>query len=261
MRLAKLLFTLLMICAVFGNSLECYRYMGGLAKGSCSKFELKDGKPTLFLGECDKDKYCHYLFSDKVENCSDTPPKKYPGEFCEKKEECLSNNCTKNVCNATKIESMECSSHAECDVGFYCGKKKTCVKLKDHNETCSKDEPCKVSMVCSNSKCVGRGTIKDGGEASVPEACESFYLKEKKCQEGPKLANTEKKCKDENTTCTYKYTNNETAFIRRCKCGVTEDGSSYCAPGIGDINIEPVLFVIINSTLNMSKKMVIGAIY
>lgn len=234
--LCKLLVCLSLAFSVFGNLPKCTKYSNAeLNEGECSKFALKDGVAELYVKECPEKKYCHYEFPDTPESCSDHPAQKYPGEHCTENAECLSQVCEK-VC-VSRVTSG-CKSHGDCATGHYCNSAGQCTSLKNDTESCSSSEPCHVNLICNKNVCVKPGSLAEGAVATAPAACQSFYIKEGKCHKGLHLVNGTHACTDQYSLCEYEVDGGK--FLRSCKCGMTDKGTSFCRPGEADINPKPV---------------------
>jgi len=240
-------YLLILLPLVFGNLPVCDKYLNNLTDGECSSAEVNRTEMIFHLKKCKKDQYCSYLFpltsnrsSGEAEKCSNESPKKYIGEYCTNDKECQSSECNlvRKTCASSK---SKCEEHGDCDIGLYCSTDKKCAELEDKGKKCSETKKCKVKLICNNEICTEVGSVAKLGDASAPAACETFYIADKKCQEGPKLENGSRVCSENNDKCIYK--NYEGKLIEeKCQCGMTAEGKSYCSPGIGDMDIGPVFF-------------------
>jgi len=217
----------------------CPIYSDNLEKEECSKLEVNETKITLYIKACPKEnEYCHYFFKSEVEKCSEDPPKRYPGEYCNDGKNCFSSKCDndKKICKG-QGDGEDCEKDYECDVGFFCFERK-CKALLSKGETCDGTNKCKVNLICNKDKCTEYGSLDKDTEASAPAACKSYFIEGGKCQVGYKLESPRDACKE--NTCKYSQEGKD-APTKDCVCGVTEEGNSYCNLGEADVDPTPVL--------------------
>eukprot|EP00826_Nyctotherus_ovalis_P003074 TRINITY_DN10617_c0_g2_i2.p1 TRINITY_DN10617_c0_g2~~TRINITY_DN10617_c0_g2_i2.p1 ORF type:complete len:229 (+),score=52.04 TRINITY_DN10617_c0_g2_i2:696-1382(+) len=154
---------------------------------------------------------------------------KYAGEYCESNPQCRTDNCVNNVCVGKK--DGKCTTHADCDVEQFCDKEK-CAKIEG---ACSvaNNKPCKSNEVCNGDVCVRLASIDNGKPSQVPAACKSYYIKDKKCEQGPTLKREDK------GMCVYQV-GKDPEYTDTKVCVRDSKGSSFCDPGRGKMNINDV---------------------
>ena len=223
---------------------ECYKYECVTFENS-SQCASKETDEIIQLQPCTSPLVCPLELGERPDYCRDNLvlEQRYPGEYCEDGYECYSGECIDNKCKGGDV-SKTCSYNYECDAGLYCNDKKVCNHTNIHID-CNSFESCGAFHVCSNYKCVGMGSIDNGKPATVSAACKSFYTYKGNCTEAPKLVR-ENQCtgpepcnNTSNRTCLYE-SNTIKNITDHCKCGMTREGTKFCNPGIGDIDISDV---------------------
>lgn len=215
-------------CVDFTQESQCYARQ---EVGSCFNFQLH---------ACSQDEFCDFYSDFAKGNCEQHVPTKLPGEFCKLPADCLSNACVGEKCQGV-AEKGACVQDEECSHGLFCNKEKgECAPVIKIHKDCTEKDRCDAGLVC-NGVCVPLFSIPKEKTSGFGPACETFYAEDGVCAEGPKL-------KGENagegpiqcsTSCTY--TTPKDSIELPCVCGMTKEGTKYCNPGIGDVNLGDVL--------------------
>lgn len=211
----------------------------------CNKTVAKDGlcsrwvSKRLFMNMCEKDQFCSLpLDLTKEGHCvkvSETP-RLLPGEYCEYNKQCLHGNiCEKSVCRGNE-KGKPCMVDGNCDVELYCNSAKRCTApTKD----CSKTGKCKSNEICLEGVCVILGQLKNGSHSTVPGACRSYYVRDGKCAEGPRLHENDRFMCPHDEQCRY-MRGHKVLFASKCICSGSLAVRAFCAPGLGDIDTRDV---------------------
>lgn len=163
----------------------------------------------------------------------------YPGEYCEKSGECLSNNCVGNKCKGD-AEEEKCTKDATCNAGLYCNGTH-CVKTALPGASCLEGVRCDPRSICYNGNCTLFASLANNDASSIPALCKSYYVRNGKCAPGPKLAKEfNKTCTGE--TCNYDIEGEKEPLEGPCVCGRSTQINGYCQPGKGDVSLEQVIF-------------------
>lgn len=110
---------------------------------------------------CQKDEYGRYVCKEKIYK------ELYPGLYCNKNEECYSQNCTQNTCIGL-LEGKNCTDHRDCHVGLYCNSLTSkCEKQKEIGEECDTDAryndyDCVNNAGCLQGKCTEYLSLDEG---------------------------------------------------------------------------------------------------
>ena len=248
----KSLAILLAITAVAFAAEQCLVYScnNALPKGTCSTKVVNPSNITYQMKACEDSKICDVRLKGE-DKCADFYDQKlaYPGEFCRNDKECIRGKCDVNNTKQCILSpgNETCTDDLDCNPGLFC-KAGNCVALKMDKEACGKEDKCHPSFACNDSVCVKIGTGKIGEKASSPIICNSFYLEDGVCKEGPKLSNYSEdrpvQCPQEGV-CTYKFKEGDRSFTDKCRCGRASTGAKYCQPGRGDISMQDVRLVLI----------------
>lgn len=162
---------------------------------------------------CDGDETCSNCSSDCGACQEKEAVKKADGEYCNKNEECTSENCQNYRC-CLKGKTC-CLSTNNCPLKYYCSEEKHyCVPGLPKGQKCTKNEQCESGncgnniccawgMTCCDEKsdcgkdeyCVGGEYIckyqwNIGEKCSNPDECKSGYCDNKVCKEAPPLPET-----------------------------------------------------------------------
>ena len=178
--------------------------------------------------------------------------KKYPGEYCEKNEDCLNNVCTIDHACFGYPKDKICEKDSDCDFDYYCNTtagNNICQLLAQEGDPCNEAPTegealikCDPNYFCGNRTCVKLGSILAGKKVMNPLACLAFHTVENICI-GPYILRGYNDTKEpivENTTCVYDYYDNgiERNFTHDPVCG--NNSKHYCYPPNNNINIENV---------------------
>ena len=89
------------------------------------------------------------------------------GLYCNKNDECYSQNCTQNTCIGL-FEGKNCTEHKDCHVGLYCNSLTSqCEKQKEIGEECDTDSryydyDCVNNAGCFQGKCTEYLSLNEG---------------------------------------------------------------------------------------------------
>jgi len=185
---------------------------------------------------------CSYIFDIKESFCRRPYSQKLPGEYCTYEYECKDDRCNENKCPRNNYNDGSCDKHERCDLQQFCHETtKKCTRLKTMNEECVEGDMCAVGFAC-NDRCVPMFSVKKGDKSKSSAACETFFAINGTCVEGPRLegkngySKEPALCEDK---CSY-FASGEPFMDTSCVCGMDSDGTQYCNPGLGDINIDDV---------------------
>lgn len=231
--------------------IKCPYYVCNTTLGQdiCSQMKTSEPSVGFELNSCASEKICDLKLTEEPDTCSKSysQPLRFPGEFCRASSECFSNECdvSTKVCKG-KSQNASCESDDQCNVKLYCNlTSKACEPLAKQDETCTTGK-CGVGLVCENERCLQMGILKKGDKATLPSACETFYIVDGLCAEGPKLQVKKdmvggQEPIDCQGQCVYKV-GNDTTITESCQCGMVSNASStFCSPGRGDIDLKDVL--------------------
>jgi len=242
-----LVFLIFLCSCIFAH--ECAKYVcdSKLPSDVCLQSKTKQDYIIFELNPCDAPQVCDIHSMESKAKCRNyyLHPIRFPGEFCRNDTECYSTQCDNNTnkCIGRRFEEA-CVNDVDCAEGLYCeNTKKICVKTIKENQECNSDLKCAPYLVCHKNKCILKASLLNGEPTSTPSACSSFYIRNGKCDDGPKLQRSENdpkvgpiKCPNEGV-CSYKFADNE-ILTEPCQCGHTESGELLCAPGAGDVALE-----------------------
>ena len=177
----KILFLYFLISLIYCEEYYYTFKKDKLYNDKCALFISKNDNLTLILNsESDCLDECIVYESEKIDDiyngfCYNSYDfEKLSGEKCNGNDDCISKNCTDNVCIG-KFEKDECEENAECDLGLYCDIDNKCEKLKDEGENChslyedflkNMNDNCYAGLVCNNDKCVKLGSLSYDNEYS-----------------------------------------------------------------------------------------------
>lgn len=236
----------LFISLCSGSEVQCSKF-DCFELGEDNKcYTLKRSK-HLFdytLKSCPDGKLCDLESNFDSGLCQDNLPRRLPGEFCAKPEDCRSKQCDSAKCIGSDA-GQPCSNDESCNHGLYCNAG-ICAAVKKVTENCQAKEKCDAGLVCNKATCVPILSVTEGGEADVSSACGTFFATGGHCVAGPRL-----KERPENadgpiacaTDCKYRLGENENYLTSSCVCGMTHEGKKYCNPGIGEIKLNDVFLL------------------
>jgi hypothetical protein len=244
---------MLLVWQTESRSCLMYKCSSDLKQNECARTTYYNKTlPLVELKACENSsEVCNIVhWNDEPNLCAPrlSSPSLYPGEYCTANEECYSGHCRmdpnkkkRSVCVGLS-EFSGCVQDADCDVGLFCNAKE-CVRVQPIGKPCNEQLKCAPEGVCNNGLCVLIGSIEDGHAASVPAACDSFYISGGKCEDGPTLDLD--KSPDDPYACpadkTCKYTRKSVPWISQsCICGMSSEDKEYCLPGRGDIDSSDV---------------------
>lgn len=148
------------------DTVRCPRIVCGSLNGTCAErqanlilnknFTLQTCKQSY--ERCPmgiQDIYSMEFESKKCENKTTTDVVRYPGEKCDKHEECSKfggKGCVNAKCNATDPVNNTCAGDTDCAAGNYCNTTH-CVKQIALKENCTRSLECINSAGCYDGKC------------------------------------------------------------------------------------------------------------
>jgi hypothetical protein len=215
----------------------------------CFKVDLySSGRLTFHLRSCeDSSKVCDITRNENVESiCMPyfTDAFLYPGEYCRFDTECYSGNCLEDtkVCAGRNISEV-CSTEEDCAAGLYC-LEGTCQPTQKEGASCDKVHKCDSTHVCESGVCVRIGSRPAGEKAQLPGVCSTMYIYNGVCAGGPTLKEGINLTQDtEGGECVYVMPDGK-SFSTEPVCGMTKDALSFCNPGLGEMNLNNVLFLL-----------------
>ena len=250
------------------DQLKCYHYKcrektQHFTPGTCIFWQ--DSTNTYYLEPCTKKgESCSSANGFTNVTCAEPTPElgtAYPGELCNKNEDCVSNHCSGGLCVGKAINEA-CEHTTDCNSGLYCPHHiGNCTRLMAQNTTgCTEDSHCDYDSICSPipnhaeklNWCIPYFSLGVDHEIS---SCGDNYI-EPKCStgicmayddddddeddEGNKgyCAAVEASYNDPSTTkCTYDHKMCKSASGKQrtsCECGHNPNGDAYCNLFPGD---------------------------
>lgn len=222
------------------NKCALYHEDEKLESSVCARMEVKDNVPHIALKDC-AEGVCAFSQENYGGQCVEYRGGLYPGEKCGRAEECISGKSANEHCTGEAI-GTGCTDDAICESGSYCDEKtKVCTAVVEENGDCSGGQQCSVGLMCDGTKCVRMFSIEKDKDSPLPALCETFYIRNGKCADGPLLKRKEGDsgegpvgCTEE---CTYEYKEAPTdGYSTKCVCGKSDTETLYCNPGIGEID-------------------------
>lgn len=171
------------------------------------------------------------------------------GWQCCENTDCLSNNCTEDVCSGYGI-GHKCSNDGECESGYYCSGFCTMITsiLQD---SCNSDSECLIGSGCLYSKCTALLSLDDGEASLDAKYCKSMLIYDDKCDNLEVYTNATDVALDYpfecmmGTSCIYAYRIAKVvAETHSCHCGGAAGANGYCwfiTPGISTVDISQSL--------------------
>lgn len=209
---------------------------------SCALKTFNGTGLVIKLHACTSGLVCPFQAPLDEEDICATPSNLVPGDVCSNNTQCLSGNCDATSHCVGKLLNIPCSTDIECGVGLYC-LNQTCNTLLTIGSTCSDTLKCQVNAACSNSTCVLLASLANGQFATVPAACQSFYIENNTCTQGPTLVGltSGQTAMSWPTTsnCTFQKSDGS-QMVEGCTCGMQGTTDLVCRPGEGDVNMKDV---------------------
>jgi hypothetical protein len=170
--------------------------------------------------------------------------KRFPGEACEKAEDCIkteegTGTCTDKKCTGLG-EGKTCASTAGCLVGFYCdAESHKCAAQKAKDGKCKESSECINELLCSAGACsIAPFSLESGKDLDNDDPifnqykCKFNYIHKNKCATLTQEAEGDK---DGFMECQYgdvcKYKVDKDDVTGACDCGYNADGKGYCERG------------------------------
>ena len=199
---------------------------------------------TMYLNPCDEAFQCPELEEESNNSICTAPthsgPDSFPGEQCSSNINCVTFNCTDNLCHGTQ-SGESCESHQDCDIGLYCDSN-VCKEIKKNGDPCNSDYECSSDSFCyeETKVCTPYFSLESGTLLSscyddlVDWRCVSgFCYKEVnaqgeivyQCKDAVKSIQSKPiRCNSNENLCVGRdgYTKSQ------CECGYNSDGDAYC---------------------------------
>lgn len=209
---------------------------GTFTEFGCAKSLVMPKQNLWYLRKCATaaKPYCDFYPANNTESLCQAAriELSFPGEYCEKNEDCLSGSCATGLCKG-KILKDKCADDSECNAGMYCSNA-MCTMLSPLGGPCGAGVQCQVGSVCNIGKCVAIGSLKDGTASDNYLACASMSMKNRVCIVGSKAAANIIAAGYVCPAVKYcSYTDGSTA---PCLCGISSDGLKRCNKGKGETN-------------------------
>ena len=181
---------------------------------------------------------------------------KFPGESCERNDDCINKNCTNKVCqfvelnqNCSRTDPLDLTK--QCGIGAYCNATNVCDLQIKLDKACSNTFDCENDLVCFNKTCSMKyGSFKDFEQVQTDLLSKDFGNNYDLLCETMKYDSDSKRCYSFNyadTTsmvpnsagyvpCNRTNTGNECQYIlsvnktmaRNCECGYNSNGQAFC---------------------------------
>ena len=218
-----------------------------LAPNTCAARSIHGLDMIIKLQGCDETKICDLeSWPDDLALCKSAyeHPTLYPGEYCRNSTECYSKKCNE-VC-VGKDTDESCHSSTDCSPGNSCYRGRCEHTLLDGSACTIGEQSCGAASVCDQGVCIRIGSQQNGQSAANPATCASFYIQDAKCSEAPRLVTEETGEEEEKyqcpetKQCMYGFKETEEKITEPCVCGVNNNGTKYCQPGIGDVDLNDV---------------------
>jgi len=169
---------------------------------------------------------------------------RYPGDYCEKDEQCISGSCSDKEC-VGKVYDQECTNTYDCNPGLYCNMTaNTCKYQVEEGGDCDHWYECRNNLTCNLGQCIpyfslSAESIVDDVQTSTGKSYSCYYgfanvtstsPPRGVCMKAPvSAAKLDEPCTP-GSTCvdtTGKYSKN-------CQCGYNEWSQAYCPVFEGD---------------------------
>lgn len=272
---------------VAAEDIQCAKWTcGDLPEKQCAHSEFSNGKgsPSVVLKNiCDKEKqYCgvsmQSIYSEPIKDygCVNNPAVseqkvvRYPGEKCEKDEQCYSQiqpdgtyipECKEGVCANGYIAGKTTTDEATCVVGTYLkssatpGEPGTCALQLGKEDVCTRTTECKNNLICYNERCTEYGSQKDGYFDSSKIASDTNYMFRNFICASATISIDGKKCLNDDYAAKHTEYVDSNGYVKceygdqceylsgikiQCTCGINSAGNGYCTrpASRGKINIK-----------------------
>lgn len=213
-------------------------------------YTISEKEPhVIYIRDCSDGQICDLNKEGTLGTCRDYPLyKKYPGEYCEHMDECITRVCTKEHRCYGHPEGTSCNSDSDCDWNLYCkdtavgiegAEIKKCAPAAKSSETC-REGSCDPPFVCNKGICERFGSLQDNSPADNWEACKGFHLLNNTCITLYEVNNENITEPKEFPKCDHTYHWNNTKGITpiSTECGL--DSKKYCNPSRPAIKISYV---------------------
>lgn len=247
-------FLLFILVLVFVDADDCLQYeedKGVLDEFDCIARDVKD-TTKVYVKECKDGRVCNIDYAKMTGTCEKyLPHKKYPGEYCDYMNECITGICDIEHRCRGGFEKSFCKTNSDCDYDFACqiDAQQTnsesigvCVHVPKYGNDCL-NGACDPPYICSNKKCVKFGSLPEGSESTDWRACSTFYVREGKCIPHYKLNGKDEDKPVPSDKCVYSYKlgNVEKTFEEEPVCG--NNFKKYCNPVRHLVKIDNVISI------------------
>ena len=232
----------LYICLLFYSTAlnECPQYSCNdpVTIDNCSILNTSSAIKEYLITPCEFGLVC-MLDSTNISSCSlPEVNSRFPGEFCYSNLDCISNNCTANICAGLPLDK-NCNTSSDCNPGLFCPSEDPKFCTQQGIDRCTSDLECLNSYICDNNICVEMFSVEVNNFTTViwpnnfaPTCASGYAIKHNEtfnnCSDAPtggfELVTCDigdlNACKgngDSNSTCLCAY-----------------DGNSYCTLFQGD---------------------------
>lgn len=252
------LLTLAVACAYTCPKYSCHA--GGFDLGTTCAYQTSTGDVSMQI--CDLTTlgdYCNVNpLITKNFTCGDRPPRAQdeflPGQSCISGRQCQSGNCLNNKCQGLPLGSF-CISHADCNVGYYCGQSGKCLPQMSQFQSCNSDWDCQNQFACNRTlftkgTCLPYYSLPNGSAVGM---CVSSFSEgmsnlcaSGSCSQIQQGHNGEGICQapfksdkpyplvcNEDADCTG-HNSAGTLGLGSCSCGMDKNGAAYCNAYSGD---------------------------
>ncbi|CAG9335540.1 unnamed protein product [Blepharisma stoltei] len=213
----------------------------------------------LSLNPCSTGTTCPTSQTSQNSTCTaSTTQLSYAGDYCKKNEDCASGTCKNKVCSGAALAGA-CTNVQDCNPGLYCNTTtKVCDAQKVEGVNCASDYECLNNMTCNLGICIPYYSLPVGSvtnsvnSAGFSRACNFGFANlttttaplKGICAKppvspstGPIQCQPGAKCLDKTGT-----------YSKICTCGLNEFGTAYCPSFEGDIYLK-------NSIIHMKTLM------
>lgn len=167
------------------KALECPKFTCGenlTTTGECLSYSKISKVETYTSTPCEHGLRCPFT-SYSTSYC-EGPPRgnRLPGDYCFSNPDCISSNCTQNICISSLSLGSSCKSSSNCPQGTYCSPANyICQYQLPAGSYCDLTWDCKNGYECDNNTCVLTFSLNNGQKTSVADSngfsmtCSSGY--------------------------------------------------------------------------------------
>ncbi len=227
-------------------------------KFKCSTRQITQNQVVFKMERCPSNFQCVDPFGNEDGQCQSvfTQHNLYPGEVCQRNQQCISSSCVQNKTAGTSIckglnETSACQYDSECDIGLACVAQQCKKWVSVVGYPCGlapSQAKCASWLTCANGKCQNPGAIAVGHHSDSQLACVTMFNYRGEgetnytCTYGPMLVgkggDKPLQCSNPRDKCNYsiKYGGKEITLANTdCECGKNPKGYAYCPLGKGNM--------------------------